>query len=334
MSANNQCEIVINDINGDLISKSYGKGVIHPGKYDIMKGVIVDESNTMIARSYYWMPEYTTTKLIPEYSYMAYYECTVLRFFIHKGIPYMSTVKHIDCTNLYINGKSILQSVSDAIALWDKPGCPKRWEELCQEGRCNVFLLMDDNISTTNHNSSMFINEPTLLYQYSLQEDGYNMIPTRYISLVVPMSVIYSFENAIQCFELFGLLIGFIPNEPDKAFKLVSANYIYKRNVIGIDYMENWCISMDNNTTDEYYSFLPPRMSERRLKNMNNKQNGFSSKALHKIRVNKIPYDIDLYSILELIDPLSLSKGTKNGIRSLPYTLQYKLYNMLKSYNL
>lgn len=291
--------ITVSDKKDNLCCINYSWQATHPGPYDFYKGIILDDKNTIVARSFTWSPTVVSDNLPQDNSvYTRLYESTILRFYRYKGVPRISTHKRVDITEIKSrvkNNRTFFELVQDAIKSWDYSAnkvelgdemlseyTPRNWEDLCIEGWCNVFILVDESNSLTDINEydkdvyllqnedkqEKFVDSsPRLIHVMSLRVDGDKMksqldFPTVYYDqpknnyigyrLNVPHVKIITKSDAEIILKNGGAVIGFDKEKPDETVKYISEEYNEKLRLVDENFnrVQRWHELMDENPED------------------------------------------------------------------------------------
>lgn len=300
--------ITVTDKKNNLNCIHYNDSIEYPSPYGFYKGIIVDNNNLIVARSFTLSPT-IVTNCLPEddSSYIRFYEGTVLRFYRYQGKPYISTHKRVDISDIKSrvkNNKTFFELANEAISSWDYVEkeintaqgkyleyTPTSWEQLCIEGWCNVFILVDESNSLTDINAlgssighahiegkdeKIVDNNPRLLHVMSLQVDGAKMLPQihmptvygniddgKYVAWVphVPSIEQISKQEGEKILKDGGAVIGYQADKPDETVKYVSEEYNYKLELVGdtLNRVLRWHELMDKDPKEAevFLSILP-----------------------------------------------------------------------------
>lgn len=296
--------ITVTDQKDKLRCLNYSWQASHPGPQDFYRGIVVDDKNVVVARSFPWSPTIITNVLpMDDSMYTPLYEGTVLRFYRYDGKPYISTHKRIDISNgksRVRNNKPFYDLVVEAISGWsytekyiDTPtgkvleSTPTKWEDLCIDGYCNVFLLIDEANALTDLNTAVhglmsnkvlgketFLDTaPRLIHVMSLKADGAKMTPQLHFPSIskgenstwipiVPRIPSLNRDEAASIMENGGAVIGFDKDTPDDTVKYLSEEYNYKLYLADENFnrVMRWHELMDEGLDDaEMYLNVLPR---------------------------------------------------------------------------
>ena len=304
---------VSNTCNFDGLSLyHYTKTAEHPSEADYYKGVLVDNTTEEeIARSFQWAPTVVGNITPVDKIYSPLYECVVLRFWsfggkkgisTHRNPNIVGTKSHIDV------GRPFMELIQEAIGGFgytrseyivdEERGLkglnmvPTSWEDLCVEGWCHVFLLVDTSTQITDltdlTEESFLIHEtgeevyspkhiaPKLLHALSLSqqqdEDGImRLIPTtleividrsgtdEYAQhrMIVPTVQQLSHQEADQILINGGAVIGFDPLMPDVTTKYISPEYQRKLELVGDTFnIVHRCHELKDKNPDDIEEYL------------------------------------------------------------------------------
>lgn len=285
----------------DIKLYHYTDDATHPGATDYWKGIVLDGAS-VIARSYPWSPSVVTDVLPGNMLYTPLYEATILRFYRIDGKPVIGTHRQINVTDkacrVSPNTRPFFELVQQAISAWEykeyeyttydgRNGMaftPSSWEDLCIEGWCHVFLLVDTSNQITDLYNLSEVNEiltcdgevetvtllsPKLLHAISFMEGGemrdegvIDMTPyvgplmfdipsdkdgyTQY-QWIIPTVETLSSENAQSMIDRGAAVIGFDPEDPTDTVKYLSTEYYYKLELAGSTFnpIHRWHQLMD-----------------------------------------------------------------------------------------
>ena len=290
--------------SGDLSLYHYDRDVEHPGRADKWKGLVLD-GNTVVACSNPWSPTVVTDQLISDQIYTPMYEATLIRFYRHNGKPMMGTHRkiNIDGTNSRVGNlnRKFTDLVKEAISQWDHNDyvydlphggkgyayTPNTWEDLCIDGWCHVFLLLDisnqitdlTNLTVTTdiyaengEYETITTVHPKLIHAISFQEgremneDGiYPMTPISGSFVFdkinnrstyqeyrwnVPQVETMSYKEAEEHLADGGAVVGYSPLYPDMTTKYLSYEYAHKLELAGETFnpIHRWHQLMDINS--------------------------------------------------------------------------------------
>lgn len=271
-----------------LTLHNYSKTAQHPSDASFWKGVITDESGNIVVRSYPWSPTEIVddpNNLPVDVIYSPLYESTVIRFYMHDGVPRVSTHTQIDIqdkASRVSTGRPFMELIEQAISEWPYTESeyitedggkgltikPTRWQQLCEENAVHIFLLVDESNQITDlHNFNEHIGDetiselPLLLHALSLYRDGYGnwaavqadgYIRTRTaeydeVNLMVPHVPIITREEAMEILREGGAVIGRYPGTPDLTTKYYSPQYSAKLELAGetFNIVHRWHQLMD-----------------------------------------------------------------------------------------
>jgi hypothetical protein len=193
------------------------------------KGVVVDDvSKQVVARSFQGSNTVISEGEVPaDMLYSPLYESTVLRFYRHNGEPMISTHRQVNISHLpsrvpIPNGPTFMSLINKAIDAWEKKdvvvfnhngapaitSTPTSWEDLCIEGWCNVFLLVDQSNQKTNLVDLTQHGGPLLLYALSLSTETLEMKPYSAMP-VFPTSLLV--DRVDTHYEYFTLSVPTVP---------------------------------------------------------------------------------------------------------------------------
>lgn len=297
---------------GDLRLLHYTQDATHPGPTDFYKGVVTDSQN-IVARSFGWAPTQVGYDLPPSLLYSRYHEATIVRFYKYNGQPMVSTHRQINIATKNSRagtGRAFIDLAKDAIKAWpysettyeyqkgDTVGqgsayTPLSWEDLCVEGWCHVFLLIDSSNQITdlddfsevisyngpNGEEEVVFNGPQLMHIISFMQDGDLMVPfatlpafnvapdaegnTQY-TWVVPTVERVSYDDALTILSNGGAVVGYAPETPDVTVKFFSPSYARKVELAGETFnpIFRWSELMDRKQDDhrdarDYLDILP-----------------------------------------------------------------------------
>lgn len=274
----------------------------HNCQTDFWKGVVTDEDGRVVARSYQRTPVVSATEVPEDLSYYPIMEATVLRFYRHQGVPMISTHRTIDIsrTNSRVGtGRPFIELVKDAVELWPKEErrfehegenalayTPSYWEDLCVDGWCHVFLLVDQSNQKTDLVDLSMYNGPQLIYTMSLRADTPAMTPYptipidpitpatggdilgnedetvyHYLTWIVPTLPILSKEQADTLLAEGKGVIGFKLDSKDLTTKYISPSYRRKLELLNdnTNMVHRWHELMDESEelAKEYLVHLP-----------------------------------------------------------------------------
>lgn len=291
----------------------YADTTMHPSRGDFWKGIILD-GQQVVAQSFPWTPTITVTsndQLPSEYLYTPFHECTILRFYRHMGVPAISTHKQINIVSrdsrVSGNSRPFIELVNKAISSWPKierqhsvsesgeniyTYTPEKWEDLCIEGMCNVFLLIDRSNQITNQYLSgpeelrIALDEgvPLLLHAITFtqgeNENEFGVIPMiPYFGIVplgqkdedgtvcyykwhIPCLPIYYKHQAEEIIAAGGGVIGFSYETPEFNIKYLSPEYARKLELAGDTFSATHRFTQlyERNVDDalEYINNIPP----------------------------------------------------------------------------
>lgn len=321
----------------------------HDVKTDFWKGVVVDDvTGNVVARSFKASPIVTTLEVPEDLVYVPGMECTILRFYRHHGIPMISTHRNINIVGTRSrigNGRFLFDLVKDAITGWEnrvetfeiegKKGIaytPDNWEDLCIEGWCNVFLLVDVSNQKTDLVDTTQYSHPLLLFSMSLSSETTEMTPipsvpvwgtegTRgsdivggtdetlyeYVSWCLPSLPLLNKEQAEEILKSGGTVIGFRPEVKDVTTKYVSPVYARKLDLVNdnTNIIHRWHELMDESEEKarEYLAHLPHalrHMDEKYMRDTHDKYLQDTSVYLANVIVSRFTgYDSPMPEILE-----------------------------------
>lgn len=307
-------KVVIIKEEGDLKQYHYLADAPHPGPADFWKGITMD-GNRVVAQSFPWAPTVVTNDLPTDQVYTPLYESTVVRFYVHDGKPMVSTHRQINISNNHSrttpSSTLYIELIKKAISSWSYNEqvyettnggtgyeyTPSSWEELCVDGWCHVFLLVDQSnqitdltdLSITNEMLNEKLNElevvtfasPRLIHTISFQEsdemndDGiYPMIPfSGKVVLKTPDDKYDEYTWSIPYIQVMtpndaednlaheGAVIGFSPLHPEITTKYLSPEYAHKLDLAGETFnaVHRWHLLMDEGSdiAAEYLRNLP-----------------------------------------------------------------------------
>lgn len=165
--------VVLIDETPELELYHYNDEAEHPGPASFWKGIVTD-GNRVVARSFAWAPTVEETVVPEGHIYTSFYEATLIRFYRYDGKPMASTHRRINImeTNSRVGtGRPFKDLINVAIKNWpyhetimphpelDDENVlitpPTSWEDMCVEGYCHVFLLLDWSNQITNLNSTV-----------------------------------------------------------------------------------------------------------------------------------------------------------------------------------
>lgn len=290
----------------DLQLLHYTEEAPHPGPVDLYKGLVVD-GDTVVARSFPWSPTVVSEVLPEDLVYTPLYEATILRFYRVDGKPMVGTHRQIDISNrdsrVTPSSRRFIDLVKEAIASWDyreykyttpagatgKAYTPTSWEELCVEGWCHIFLLVDTSNQITDLTDLSETHEvtdqqgvsdvvtfttPKLIHALSFERGGdltpyglYPMVPhsgqiiydvprnkegvDQYTWLVPSLPVLSPFE-AQELIDEGAAVVGFSPLSPATTTKYLSYEYARKLELAGETFnpIHRWHQLMDISIDD------------------------------------------------------------------------------------
>lgn len=290
----------------DLKLYHYTDDAQHPGPSDFWKGVVLD-GNTVVARSYPWTPTIVTEDLPDNLVYTPLYESTILRFYKVDGKPMIGTHRQIDVSNkdsrVSAASKRFIDLVNEAIKGWkyseytytmpnNSRGLaytPTSWEELCVDGWCHVFLLVDVSNQITDltdlsrtyeitddrgESDVVTFTSPKLIHAISFQVGGdvtpdglYPMVPytgdiiydvptdadgfSQY-TWILPKLPVMSKDLAQTLIDDGMAVVGFSPVTPTDTFKYLSYEYARKLELAGETFnpIHRWHQLMDVSVED------------------------------------------------------------------------------------
>lgn len=290
----------------DLHLYHYTDDAQHPSNDDYWKGIVLDDKR-VVACSYPWSPTIVADNLPDDHMYTPLYEATILRFYRVDGRPMIGTHKQIDISHrdsrVTPSSKRFADLVKDAISVWEYKDyayqtedgrdayayTPSSWEELCVEGWCHVFLLVDNSNQITDmtdlsESHEMFdckgnsdivtFSHPRLIHAISFREgtvpddDGIiRMIPvygqvtydvtgdsrgfTQY-SWIVPQLPTMSASQAQHIIDEGGAVVGFTYDNPTDTIKYLSYDYARKLDLAGDTFnpIHRWHQLMDEDPAD------------------------------------------------------------------------------------
>lgn len=263
----------------------YKDNVEHPSPYDTYRGVVIDSKGAAVSRAYPWCPEVVTSMLPTDTVFHPMYEGTIVRFYRYNGKPYIGTHRQIDISDgkSRIEGRrSFLDLIVDAISGWEYVEhdidtaqgtmfefTPSDWTELCVEGYCHVFILSDESIALSDHNTMYadYSDGPKLIHLLSWRVDGGMMKPSISMPYVmydepqgksvgyhlhVPTMPTLTKEEGEHLLKQGGGVVGFSHDQPEYTTKYVSEEYGYKFNLVGETYnrIHRWHELMDESVDD------------------------------------------------------------------------------------
>lgn len=270
----------------------YDDNIEHPNNLDDWKGIVMDE-NVVVARSYSWSNTIISQTLPTEKIYSPLYEATIIRFYRVNGKCFVGThrqINIIDKKSRIANYRPFIELVKEAISIWppvdEKRFTPKSIEDLCHDGWCHVFLLIDQSNQITDQLdiSKYFVSEdskdikihPLLLHSISFKigmntdENGVcQMIPIKPLDveiegigkLCVPCVQEFSFDEALAHISDGNPIIVVEPNDPTKSTKYHPERYQYKLDLAGETFnpVHRWHQLMDESEykATEYLSIIP-----------------------------------------------------------------------------
>ena len=323
------------------------------------KGVIVDSTNSVIARAFQHSKTEVATKVSGEDQlYTLLYEATVLYFYRYEGKPMIATFRRTDISKTksrVSTGKTFFELVKEAIASWDQAhtpyrvadhlwGCqrtPQKWEELCIDGFCNVFLLLDTSNQMTNLSEigayAYPINKPLLLHAITLSNETPEMKSYLYPPTLpgdskyseyryhIPKVTLLTLDQANKYLSDGGAVVGFNPLTPDITVKYISPQYQKRVTLAGetreaFNRVYRWHELMDKDEEEakEYLSVIPKAssMSWETMLKTNERFNEESADYLMKNVINRYQHreaslDKNIYNLVKdiLIGALSKMKS-------------------------
>lgn len=328
---------------------NYDEGLtIYNNKYDsthpipFWKGVVVDDTNSVVvARSFQCSPAVITTTVDPNLTYTPIVEATILRFYRHYGVPMIATHRTMNIVHTRSrigSGRFFFDLVKDAISGWEdrrdtfdyegKKGIaytPTSWEDLCVEGWCNVFLLVDISNQKTDLVDPAMYARPQLLYSLSLKADTPEMSPVptlpifpippteedgtvyEYMTWCIPTLPHISEQEANTILANGGGVIGFNIESQDVTTKFISPTYARKIQLVNdnTNVVHRWHELMDESEdiAREYLSHLPKALSyidEKYMQEVHKKFLDETSSYLSGVITSRyLGYDSPMPEILE-----------------------------------
>ena len=322
----------------ELANVRYTDATIHPSEVDFYNGVILahEGKRKVVCRSFQWSQILISNIVPDEYSSRVIsrrYEGPLLRFYRFHGVPMISTHTRIDIAGTKSrigNGKPFFDLLQEAINNWNtvdevqdiegvktRVFTPKKWEDLCVEGRVNVFILTDSSVSTTNINDLTMsgeyidstLNGPKLMHCLSLLNSKEDLEPVfpkdlphvpvdkcpsySAIKYIYPTVEYLSVEEANKFLSIGGAVVTFDVNMPDKTTSLLSVEYNNKLYLTEDEFNRvlRWCSVMDNNPAEEnaYFGALPLKIVSNMTPNpqeyMRSKLASFDDKTLTYLTV-------------------------------------------------
>lgn len=294
----------------------YTDEATHPSDASFYKGVVMD-GDRIVARSFQWAPTVIASSVEEGSVYTPFREGTVLRFYRHEGKPMVSTHRQVDISDKKSRvgtGRPFMELIPQAMASW--PGknetrivdgkkrvltTPTSWEDLCIEGWCHVFLLVDTSNQITDltdltetyemptETGEMTVRTfatPLLLHAMSLDMRNGVGVPqigmpeyafsdeegTTYYTWAVPSLPILSAASASLALAEGKAVVGFKPETPDVTVKFFSPEYERKLMIAGETFnpVHRWHILMDQDPelAEEYIQMLPWHHKEISYKTM------------------------------------------------------------------
>lgn len=272
-------------------------------KNKFWKGVVVDDSTgKVVARSFQSSPTVIGESVPEDQVYTPMMEGMILRFYRHNDTPMISTHRNINIVGTKSrmgNGRFFYDLVRDAISGWenrterfdmeDGKGIaytPDNWEDLCVDGWCNVFLLVDDSNQKTDLIDTTKSTHPLLLYCMSLSNETDEMVPAstlpiwwiddtsgsdiiggsddtvyNYVTWCLPTLPIMDKVQAEKVLANGGGVVGFKPESRDITVKYFSSIYHEKLSLTNdnTNIIHRWHELIDEDPTKatRYLSILP-----------------------------------------------------------------------------
>jgi hypothetical protein len=257
------------------------------------KGVVVDDtSKEVVARSFQGSNTIVTEVAPDNLVYVPLMESTVLRFYRHHGQPMVSTHRQVNVANTASrigNGKTFITLVKEAIQGWEDRSqpfiheglsalayTPTSWEDLCVDGWCHVFLLVD--VSNQKTNLTNIGDTPLLLHALSLSNDTPTMTPHTslpiwstvndthsYTTFAIPTLPLLSPAEATQTLLGGGAVVGYNPISRDIGTKYLSPSYSHKIKLANetTNPIHRWheLMDMDEKLASEYLKCLPTSLN-------------------------------------------------------------------------
>lgn len=271
------------------------------------KGVVIDDvTKQVVARSFQGSKTVVTEEVPEDLLYTPLLESTILRFYRHNGEPMISTHRQINVSNTSSrigNGQTFITLVKQAIAGWDKrvqsfdhngetglAYTPTSWEDLCMEGWCHVFLLLDVSNQKTDLTDFKQFSGPQLLYALSLSTEIPQMIPYptlpifaipptegrdiiddsndttvyTYETFSIPILPVFDKKGAEELLSNGSAVIGFRYETKDEGTKFLSPSYNRKIRLANetTNPIHRWYELMDESEqlAREYLASLPTAM--------------------------------------------------------------------------
>lgn len=337
---------IINDVaqissEDGLALYHYRKDATHPGDADFWKGVVIDEhSGDIVARSFQWAPTVVTEVVPVEDVYTPYYEATVIRFYRHHGQALVGTHRQINITDKRSRvdtGRPFMELIRDSINAWEYSReeypvasgedeiphegsmgiafTPSDWEDLCIEGFCNIFLLMDQSNQITDlvDLAEEYDTEeeggvhtvrtvsPKLIHAMTLMQQDGAMIPVNddivvhapiivddvhysEYRLIVPKIERFDHIGADSVLSDGGAVVGFSPISPDVTVKYLSPAYDRKLKLAGETFnpVHRWFQLMDSNPEDAqaYLQHLPHHKKGYTTEYLEGIRNGYNEESI------------------------------------------------------
>lgn len=296
-----QQNIKVTKTEGDLSILNYTEDATHPSDASFYRGVVVDDSNNIVARSFQWSPtEIVEADELPTgLVYTKFREGTIVCFYRHGGKPMICTRKQVNIANKksQIPGSNVtfIQAIKSAIS--DIPYSeeeylinnqnneslkgivvpPKTWEDLCIDGFCHVFILIDHSNQLTDLEGQF--EKPKLVHLLSYYSDVAisTMVPFHgpikrvldtpdqdgnvEYTYKVDVAEVYDYNSAQAFINEGGAVVGFDPSTPDITMKFFSTTYATKLDLVGESFntVHRWHQLMDEDSkkAELYLSIRP-----------------------------------------------------------------------------
>lgn len=219
---------------------------------EMFKGVILDNFGRLVCRSFRHSGSNVTEpgKLPVNLEYVEQKEGTILRFFKYGEKNYISTHNRINIVGTKSRagyGKPFFSLVKEAIQNWKKinTSSVNSWEDLCQEGFCHTFLLVDESNQQTDLAQNNIYEWPSLFYLLSINTNNNKaFINPDFGGKFVLTLPLLTLEDANEVLKKNGAVVGMDRDNPDKTIKHYSPVYARMIDLVGT-----------NNTFNQMYRY-------------------------------------------------------------------------------
>lgn len=342
-----QQNIKVTKTEGNLSILNYTEDATHPSDASFYRGVVIDDNDNIVARSFQWAPtEVVEAEELPTgLVYTKFREGTIVSFYRYGGKPMICTRKQVNIADKksQIPGSNVtfIQAIKSAIS--DIPYSekeyliknqndeickgiivpPKTWEDLCTDGFCHVFILIDPSNQLTDIEGQL--EKPKLVHLLSYYSDA--SIPTMVpfhgpikrvldtpdqdgnmeYTYKVDVVDIYDYQSAQAVINNGGAVVGFCPSTPDITVKFLSPTYATKLDLVGESFntVHRWHQLMDEDPkkAELYLSIRPidwnhgpSHQTQEEMLNINSSYNNETADFLVEnimMRINKKSASLD-----------------------------------------